>query len=391
MISILIFEDYKSLILSCKLEIELTYPCVQVKAKTISEIHTEAERKLGLRPGTTRLQTNDTPRVVMQGTNKPVQNYLNPTDNKTMRPLSGDDVWRSKTLSNSIPGQNLRSSSKPNPTQPTVSTSILPPVLLQATASTSMALPASKASLLPQGKWSSRIFSKQLPFPIKTSALLISNEKEEKLFLPPGGTSSLISSSSEKQEKPKQIQDSSSARTERQAEKLTAHDLERKTQSLLKEYFHVRDLNEARQCVQDLDSPGYHAQFLFRAISTALEQKELHVQMVGELIDHLFSQQTVSKVDIRDGFLLIAEQYDDFAIDVPLAPKYIGRLFGKSALTGTVDLRLLSDFLTKIEDIESRKEILDTALTTIKSDPRGKQLLYVQEAELSNCEKLTQE
>jgi hypothetical protein len=83
---------------------------------------------------------------------------------------------------------------------------------------------------------------------------------------------------------------------ERKLEKLTADDLERKTQSLLKEYFHVRDLNEARQCVQDLDSPGYHAQFLFQAISSALEQKELHVQMVGELIDHLFSQQTVSKV-----------------------------------------------------------------------------------------------
>ena len=295
-------------------------------------------------------------------------------------------------------GLNLRSSRPAYPTQPThVSTSILPPDLnlrstyrpppFQANASsTSMAAPLSNASILPQGKLSSEILSKP---PSKASELIFSNEKESKFFQPPGRTSSLRS---KEEQKLRQIQDPSFSPPERKAQKLTDDDLERKSHALLKEYFHLRDLNEARQCVEDLDSPRYHAQFLFQAISMALEHTELHVQMVVELIHHLFSQKTLTKVDIRDGFLMIAGQCDDLAIDIPLAPKYVGELFGKSAMNGTVvDLTLLYDVLQKVEDTEIRKKILDTAVSIMKSDARGKELLRVQEAELSKSENLTEE
>eukprot|EP00253_Pinus_taeda_P028559 PITA_28559 len=402
----------------------------EVKAKTISEIHTEAEKKLGLRPGSTKLKQQldvDAPRV--DSYNPMQSNYLE------RPPRLGDDDRDWRGIKTSRPAQNLRSSSRPatHPLQPTVSTSnsnlasaYKPfPAHQAATAS------APNAHLLPHGKSSSRIFAKPPPFPNTKSALLF---KDEKPFLPPGAKSSLISfhgGAPENQEyldrpllpgalKSSLISSKLSAQLEQDqvldqkvqarecttsnsaahqdqrikaGQKLTADDLERKAVALLEEYFNVRDLREATQCVQDLDSPGYHAQLLFKAISMALEQKEIHVKLVGDLIDHLFSHQTVSNSDIRNAFLQIAEQYDDFAIDVPLAPKYIGGLFGKSALNGAVDLKLLYDVLTKIqqEDIEGRKKMLATAINTIESDPKGKQLLSDQKAELSQCEKLVEE
>lgn len=143
-------------------------------------------------------------------------------------------------------------------------------------------------------------------------------------------------------------------------------DLTKKSESLLKEYFSIVDLNEALLCVQELKSPAFHAEFVRLAIATALDMREKECSLVLKLLVHLQSKGTVSSADLRGGVLLVTEGLEDMAMDAPLAPKRLGGMIAGLVLSGACELRLVQDAATKLEDEFLQKDVLKAVVDTLK-------------------------
>ena len=164
-------------------------------------------------------------------------------------------------------------------------------------------------------------------------------------------------------------------------------DLDKKSKSLLEEYFSVRDCEEAKLCVQELKWPEYYPEFVRLAINLAMDNSERHVDLVGQLLEFLYSEKTLTDKDIEAGLMSIVNEFDDLAIDIPLAPRFLGELVGRLCLAGATDYKALKDILLKVDDKPRQRLIFDLALRIIKSSRSGG-ALGAQSDDLMECEKI---
>ena len=73
----------------------------------------------------------------------------------------------------------------------------------------------------------------------------------------------------------------------------TPEEVERKTRSLLDEYLHLHDLNEAIACVQEIDSTHMHL-FVMTIVNSVLERTQQGRQMVGNLLHDLVKKRVLT-------------------------------------------------------------------------------------------------
>ncbi|TJX43100.1 hypothetical protein E8P77_30545, partial [Soehngenia saccharolytica] len=144
--------------------------------------------------------------------------------------------------------------------------------------------------------------------------------------------------------------------------------LQKKTKSLLEEYFNIRDTREAKLCLEELKWPSYYPEFVRQAVLLAIEMGERHVESIIILLEYLYAQKPLSERDIKEGIIHIAEECDDITIDIPLAPRHLGEIVGKLSFTGATDLRVLKEAMLKVEDVQIRRTIFDATLRTIRSN-----------------------
>jgi translation initiation factor 4G len=135
-------------------------------------------------------------------------------------------------------------------------------------------------------------------------------------------------------------------------------DLMKKAESLLKEYLSIMDLGEALLCLQELKSPGFYPEFVRLAISTALDMREKEWGLMLKLLVHLQEKGAISSLDLRRGVLLVVEGMEDMAMDAPLAPKGFGGMLAGLVLSGAVELGLIQEVAVKLEDEFLQKDVL---------------------------------
>lgn len=171
------------------------------------------------------------------------------------------------------------------------------------------------------------------------------------------------------------------------APKMNNDVLQRKTRSLLEEYFSVRLLDEALQCVEELNSPAYHPEFVKEAISLALDRSPPCVEPVANLLEYLLIKRILTARDIGTGSLLFASMLDDIGIDLPKAPNNFGEVIGKLILAGGLDFKVVKEILKKVEDDFFQKAIFDAALRVIASSS-GQAILESQASDVEACRSL---
>ncbi|KAL8488641.1 hypothetical protein ACS0TY_024801 [Phlomoides rotata] len=329
----------------------------EVKAKTINEIHSEAEKNLGLRPGSIRNS-----RAIASG----APGSTSPTSfPMKMAGLGG--MMPGMPGTRKMPGMDSdnwevpRSRSMPRGVQlPSFNQKLLP--------QGSGGLIGGKTSALLQGTGAAPAPVSQAPTPYRQpSATPIPpvTEKPSATPIPPA---------TEKPSAPRA--------------KSNPEELKRKTVSLLEEYFSVRLLDEALQCVEELKSAAYHPEVVKEAISLGLEKSPPCVEPVAKLLEYLFTKKVVGSKDIAQGFLVYAALLEDLAIDLPKAPSNFGEIIGKLVLAGGLDFKAVREILAKVGDDYYQKAIFTAVTKIVGSDASGKELLESQASDVVACESL---
>ena len=169
---------------------------------------------------------------------------------------------------------------------------------------------------------------------------------------------------------------------------LNTDDLRRKTISLLQEYFSVRLLDEALQCVEELKSPSFYPEVVKEAICLALDKSPPCVEPVANLMEYLYIKKILTAIDIEAGCLLFGSLLDDIGIDLPKSPSNFGMIIGKLILAGGLDFKVAREILKKVEDDMFQREIFDSAVGAIKSSASGQAVLDLQTSDIKACQSL---
>ncbi|KAK1289093.1 Eukaryotic translation initiation factor isoform 4G-2 [Acorus calamus] len=331
----------------------------EMKAKTITEIHSEAEKNLGLRPGATVMMRNGRGNAGagLSPGGLPVNRMPGMPGMPGTRRMPGmpgipdNDNWevpRSKSMPRGD-GQRMQAPLTNKPVN-------------------------LNSRLLPPGSGSE--------LGGKTSALL------QGVGAPPPRQTNFSPVSDSPVKSPVRAQPTPAAASPPPAPRVNPIDLQKKTVSLLKEYFSVLDLNEAKQCVEDLKSPQYHGELVKEAITLALDVSPPCGDLVVKLLEYLLAQNVITSRDIGTGCLLYGSVLDDIAIDLPRAPANFGEVMGKLILAGGLDFKVVKAVLEKVEDTYFRKLVLDAALGSIQTNPSGEKILGPLAAEVKECESL---
>ncbi|KAJ4845824.1 Eukaryotic translation initiation factor isoform 4G-1 [Turnera subulata] len=347
----------------------------EVKAKTITEIHSEAEKNLGLRPGATASMRNN--RGVISAApgstgpggfpiNRPGAGGMMPGMPGTRRmpgmPGIDNDNWE-MPRTRSIPRGDVSTMQPPGRVQSSgfnKSASLNPRLLPQGTGG----FIGGKSSALLQGSGG--------PSP-RPSGYGFSAEPPAQVPAP---------------SKPAPYTPPVSERPVAPVARVNSDELKRKTASLLKEYFSILLLDEALLCVEELKSPAYHPELVKEAISIALEENPPRVEPVSKLLEHLFAKKVITAKDIGTGCLLYGSMLDDVGIDLPKAPSNFGEIFGRLVLAGGLDFQVLTEVLKKVEDDMYQKAVFDAAMRTVRSSPNAQVVLDSQATDIEACESL---
>ncbi|KAF7154293.1 hypothetical protein RHSIM_Rhsim01G0027600 [Rhododendron simsii] len=324
----------------------------EVKAKTITEIHSEAEKNMGLRPGAMASMRNS--RSIASSGQESLSPGSRPGFGGMMPGMLGtrkmpgmlgideDDNWevpRSRSMPRGVQPPLIGKSPSNSKFLPQPSGGIVG-------GSASALLHSSGASALLQGSGGA-----SAPAPAPAPARPVPTAAR-----PPIPT------------QPMPIATTSPA-----PEKMMANpeELRRKTVSLLEEYFSVLMLNEALQCVEELNSLAYHPEVVKEAIALGLEKSPPRVEPVVNLLQHLFSKRVLTGQDIGTGCLLYGSMLDDIGIDLPKAPNNFGEILGKLVLASGMDFKVVTEVLKKVEDDFFRKAIFAAVTRIVASSPSG--------------------
>lgn len=326
----------------------------EIKAKKISEIHTEAELKLGLRPGSTaniRNGRTSTGGSLTHGAfpmNGPGTGGMMPgmPGVRKMPGMPGldDDNWE-------IPRSKSRADQLRSHTQ-----------LVNK-------LSAVNSRLLPQG--SGALTSG------KTSALVgsggsISRPSSYSPELAVAPASSIAPVFGKPAATPKPI----------------SACLQKKTISLLEEYFHVCILDEAQRCIEELKSPDYYPEVVKEAINLALDKGAISIDPLVRLLEHLHSQKVFKAGDLEIGCVLYGSLLDDLAIDLPKAPAHFGEVIGRLISSRYLGIGVIEDTLKKMDDTFFRATVFKAATETIVANSSGQAILDLHVAEIDACSNL---
>ncbi|XP_047324813.1 eukaryotic translation initiation factor isoform X2 [Impatiens glandulifera] len=331
----------------------------EIKAKTITEIHSEAEKNLGLRPGATASIRNN--RNIASGG----QGNINPGNFSIGRPGTGG-MMPGMPGARKMPGApNLDNDNWELPRSRSTNQNVnrfQPPQLIGKT-------PSMNSKFLPQG--SGGLVAG------RSSALLQGSGGAATPNRPTTPVEPVVTA----HVSPPPV-------LEKPIEKQNLDVLKKKTVSLLEEYFSICILDEALQCVEELNSVSFHPEVVKEAIALALEKNPPCVEPVAKLLQYLFGKKVFTGSDIGTGCWLYGMMMDDIGIDLPKAPNNFGEVMGKLVLSGAVDFKLVKEVLSKMEDDMFRKVICGATIRVVGSDPSGQKVLELQSTEIEACQKL---
>eukprot|EP01118_Nematostelium_gracile_P018793 TRINITY_DN848_c0_g1_i1.p1 TRINITY_DN848_c0_g1~~TRINITY_DN848_c0_g1_i1.p1 ORF type:complete len:352 (-),score=118.03 TRINITY_DN848_c0_g1_i1:10-1065(-) len=101
--------------------------------------------------------------------------------------------------------------------------------------------------------------------------------------------------------------------------------LENETKLIIEEYLTNNDITEADQSLRELNSRGFHPQFVKIALKIALIKEDGDQHRIMSLLSSFAKSDLVSADHIEMGFGYCCEALEDIKLDIPTAPKTLSR------------------------------------------------------------------
>ncbi|XP_060075672.1 eukaryotic translation initiation factor 4 gamma 3-like isoform X2 [Ylistrum balloti] len=133
------------------------------------------------------------------------------------------------------------------------------------------------------------------------------------------------------------------------AKELSQEDMEKKTISILDEFLHIQDMNEAVTCVEELNSPSTLHWFVSTSLNHVLERSEVARRQTGLLLHDLVRKGSVPVKAYINGLHEILQYAEDMEIDIPKIWQYFGELIGPMIQDGSVPFSFLKDAIEPLK------------------------------------------
>ncbi|XP_068605356.1 eukaryotic translation initiation factor 4 gamma 1a [Brachionichthys hirsutus] len=107
---------------------------------------------------------------------------------------------------------------------------------------------------------------------------------------------------------------------------LTEEQVEKKSNAIIEEYLHIKDLKEATECVVELDSASLLYLFVRSAVESTLERSTVAREQIGLLLQHLVKETMLPPQQYYKGLEEILEAAEDTSIDIPHIWLYLAEI-----------------------------------------------------------------
>ncbi|KAF4563239.1 hypothetical protein EYR40_007051 [Pleurotus pulmonarius] len=148
-------------------------------------------------------------------------------------------------------------------------------------------------------------------------------------------------------------------------------DAKKKIDEDVKEFFGVRNLDEAEVYFSGLPST-HHERLVDKLVSKAIESKETDATLVADFFTRAASKSLCSPTSFEEGFFVIAEFLEDIAIDAPKAWDFMALMVKGASLNGDNHGRIASkttDAANLLRLLSSPKAVV--SLSPFKAVPDG--------------------
>ncbi|KAI0492488.1 hypothetical protein KFK09_026761 [Dendrobium nobile] len=343
----------------------------EVKAKTISEIHSEAEKTLGLRPGATANMRNGRGAGGLGG-------GMNSGGSSLKPPGAGGMMMPGMPGVRMMPGMPGMPGMDGDNWEVVPRSSRSMPRAQQSSLVTKPSPSPINPKLLPQG--SGGLLAG------RSSALLQGSTQPSRAPPIVSGTTEPISQNAGSAKPlatvPHPVQ---AAEKQMPGARLSPDVLYKKTIALLEEYFNVRILDEALYCVEELKSPQYHPEIVKEAINLALDKGPSCLDPLVRFLEYMIAKKVFTPRDLGTGFLLYGSILDDISIDLPKAPILFGEVIGKLILANGLGFKVVEEILKKVEDNRLQSAIFDAVMKSVQASPAAQKVLAENSDDIKTC------
>lgn len=117
----------------------------------------------------------------------------------------------------------------------------------------------------------------------------------------------------------------------------------KKAEGIISEYLSLRDVEEAMECIKELDDAAFHGTFVALCIQAAFEKREQDVPLIGELLAGLASKHPalLTRAQLDEGFQKVFPNMEDIVMDHPKAAHIVGGLLGGCIAVDCMHLGLI--------------------------------------------------
>jgi translation initiation factor 4G len=107
-------------------------------------------------------------------------------------------------------------------------------------------------------------------------------------------------------------------------------------------------LDEAHQCIVELQCPDYYPEVVKEAVNLALYKGTNFVDPIVRLLEHLYTKKNFKTQNLESGCLLYGTLLDGIGIDLPKALAQFGEIIGRLTLLGALRFEALEVIVKKM-------------------------------------------
>ncbi|GAM20152.1 hypothetical protein SAMD00019534_033270 [Acytostelium subglobosum LB1] len=173
----------------------------------------------------------------------------------------------------------------------------------------------------------------------------------------------------------------STSSTSKKAEpEISIEKLEDNIAMTLDEYVESGDVDEAIECIKELNYPTLFGKIVCIILNKSFEKKEKERKLVVDLFNNIVINQMFTTENLKDGFNECLETIEEVEIDLPGASKFLAEIIGICIELDILTLNYLEEAYINLVDEGKAEEMLKDTLLAIEKHSDQERLIELYES-----------